>query len=135
MHIWTNGNNVVEYEGQCFNLDSASNMGFNPESIYQMTTVEGTMKSDEKYISIDSIGTKNIAGKTTDCYEIVYKTSQYNQLTTYCLSPEGIPALIEAENKDTGELISKVEAKTLEDSIDESVLEPCEPNVDLSSYM
>ncbi|MGM5482663.1 MAG: hypothetical protein ACQESF_04335 [Nanobdellota archaeon] len=132
---WMNGKSVVEYKGQCVDLGAASQLGFNPETIYDMTTVRGSIKTDEKYIDVSSAGTKKIAGKTTTCYEITYKTDSVNELTTYCLTDEGIPALLENIDKDTGELNSEARAKTLEDSVSDDMLKPCEPDMDVSDFI
>ncbi|MFW6014755.1 MAG: hypothetical protein ACOCQG_06260 [Candidatus Nanoarchaeia archaeon] len=132
---WMNGESVVEYEGQCVDIDTASQFGFDPESIYDMTTVEGSIKTDEKNIDVSSAGTKNIADKTTNCYEIAYETDSVNELTTYCLTDKGIPALLKTVSKDTGELKGEARAKTLDDSVSDSVLEPCEPDMDVSGMI
>ncbi|MFP4423963.1 MAG: hypothetical protein ACLFP2_01900 [Candidatus Woesearchaeota archaeon] len=133
--VWMNGKNVLDYKGQCIDLDSASQFGFDPKKLYKKTTVEGTFKSEDKYLDVSSAGTKSIAGQSTNCFEFVYETSEFNQLTTYCLTDDGIPALLETVNRDTGESLSKAEATTLEDSVSDDVLEPCEPNVDVTDFI
>lgn len=65
---WMNGESVVEYEGQCVDLGTASQFGYDPESIYEKTTVEGTLRSEDVYLDVSSIGTESIAGKTTECF-------------------------------------------------------------------
>ncbi|MGM5488948.1 MAG: hypothetical protein ACQESG_08465 [Nanobdellota archaeon] len=132
---WMNGKSIVDYQGQCLDLSAIGGRGFDPESIYQMTTVkEGTINTEEEYLDISEAGTKSIAGKTTTCYEFLYETDAYNQLTTYCLTEEGIPALVRTVNKDTDELQSETKATRLKNSVSDDVLEPCEPTGGIEGF-
>ncbi|MGM5481704.1 MAG: hypothetical protein ACQESE_04830 [Nanobdellota archaeon] len=133
--VWMNGVSVLESQGQCLDLDSAGNFGFDPESIFQKVTVEGSVKTEDKYQEVSKAGTKTIAGKTTQCYELIYKTSQYNQLTTFCLTDKGIPALMKTVDQDSGDLVSEARAQSISDSVSDDVLEPCEPNMDISGLI
>ncbi len=132
---WVNGETIIEAEGQCFDLDMASQFGLDPESIYETATVEGSIETEDEYASVSSIGTKTIAGQTTECYEFTYRSDIKNQKTTYCLSEREIPALIETEDATSGEILSRVEAKTLEDSVSDEVMKPCEPDMDISGLI
>ncbi|HKL23854.1 MAG TPA: hypothetical protein VJ912_00805 [Candidatus Nanoarchaeia archaeon] len=133
--LWVNGKSIVDYQGQCINLDSAKSYGIDPKSLYQQSPVKkGSIKSEDEYIDVSSIGTKNIAGKTTECFEFVYETEQYNQLTTYCVTDKGIPALVKTIDRDTEELQSESRATKLEDSVSDSVLEACEPNMEMPNF-
>ena len=133
--LWVNGKSIVDYQGQCINLDDAQNYGIDPKSLYQQSPVKkGSIKSEDKYLEVSSAGTKNIAGKTTECFEFVYETEQYNQLTTYCVTDKGIPALVKTVNRDSGELQSESRATKLEDSVSDSVLEACEPDTEIPSF-
>ncbi|MGM5480672.1 MAG: hypothetical protein ACQESC_04405 [Nanobdellota archaeon] len=133
--LWMTDVAVIESNGQCLELDNAKNFGFDPESIYKQVTVEGSIKTEDKYQEISSTGTKTMAGKTTNCYEFIYKTSISNQKTTFCLTEKGIPALIKTIDRDTGDLISEAKAQSIGDSVNEDVLEPCEPNMDVSGLI
>ncbi len=133
--VWMNDKQVVEYEGECIDLSMTSNLGFNPESIYQSSTVEGSIKTEDEYVSSEYIGTRSIASKTVDCYEFIYETDTINQVTTYCLTNKGIPALIETKDRDTDNLISRSEALTIDDSVSDDVLEPCDVTVDISDMI
>ena len=134
--FWMNGESVLKYEGQCVDFGMAENFGFDPESIYDMTTIdEGSIRSDDEYLDVSSIGTKTIAGRTTDCYEVVYDSEATSRLSTYCLSDQGIPVLLRIEDGDTGEVMRELRAERLEDSVNEDVFEPCEPEMDVSGFM
>ena len=116
----------VEVEGMCI---EAGESGFNPESIYETTTIEeGSLRSADEYAEVSAIGTRRIAGETTECYEFLHETD-VSQLTTYCLTSEGIPALI--RTVEDGDLVTETRALSLSSDVDDSDLEPCEPNFEM----
>lgn len=133
--VWLNGESYAQYQGNCVELSVVKSAGYDPESIYKDTSVtEGSIKTEDAYKEISSAGTKTVAGKTTDCYELIYEKDDYSQKTTYCMTEDGIPAYIKTMDQDAGELVTEAVATDIATSVDEGILEPCEPNVDLSGY-
>ncbi|MFP4656792.1 MAG: hypothetical protein ACLFNK_04410 [Candidatus Woesearchaeota archaeon] len=133
--LWEADSDVLEYEGQCLDLGAAKNLGFDPEDLLNITTVEGTIEAEDKYLDVSPAGTQEIAGRTTECFEFVYETETYSELTTVCLTDKGLPALIEVVDTEADELISEVRANEFDDSVSDDVLEPCEPDMDVSGLM
>ncbi len=132
---WIQGEKViVKAEGNCIDLSQLDTAGYNPEEMFKTTSVsEEEVKSEDEYIKVSSAGTKRIAGKSADCYEFVYQEGEFNQLTTYCLTQEGLPVYTKTINRETDEVITEVEAKSVENSVSDQEVEPCEPNIDMSN--
>ncbi len=132
---WLNDETIVKYEEQCLDFSAASGLGFNPEALYEVASIEGTFISEDEYVSAEYVGTMAMIGRTVDCYEFIYDSSIYNRMTTYCLSEEGAPVLIETVERGTGELISRAKASSLETTVSDDILEPCDVDLDISGMI